>query len=110
MPSGNLYFDATAPSVGERFDTLLSHRNLVIERILSSARTSPGEYVQTQDEWVVLLKGEAVLEVAGRRIELRSGDYVFLPSGTPHTVASVSEGALWLAIHLHATQVDAQSE
>lgn len=110
MPSGNLYFDATVPSVGERFDTLLSHRNLVIERILSSARTSPGEYVQTQDEWVVLLKGEAVLEVAGRRIELRSGDYLFLPSGTPHTVASVSEGALWLAIHLHATQADAQSE
>lgn len=110
MPSGNLYFDASVPSVGERFDTLLSHRNLVIERILSSARTSPGEYVQTQDEWVVLLKGEAVLEVAGRRIELRSGDYLFLPSGTPHTVASVSEGALWLAIHLHATQADAQSE
>lgn len=110
MPSGNLYFDATVPSVGERFDTLLSHRNLVIERILSSARTSPGEYVQTQDEWVVLLKGEAVLEVDGRRIELRSGDYLFLPSGTPHTVASVSEGALWLAIHLHATQADAQSE
>lgn len=110
MPSGNLYFDATVPSVGERFDTLLSHRNLVIERILSSARTSPDEYVQTQDEWVVLLKGEAALEVAGRRIELRSGDYLFLPSGTPHTVASVSEGALWLAIHLHATQADAQSE
>lgn len=110
MPSGNLYFDASVPSVGERFDTLLSHRNLVIERILSSARTSPGEYVQTQDEWVVLLKGEAVLEVAGRRIELRSGDYLFLPSGTPHTVTSVSEGALWLAIHLHATQADAQSE
>lgn len=110
MQIGNLFSDTTIPFTGERFDTLLSHRNLLIERIVSSARTAPGEYVQTQDEWVVLLKGEAVLEVAGRRIELRSGDYLFLPSGTPHTVASVSEGALWLAIHLHATQAAAQSE
>lgn len=110
MPNGNLFSDAALPPTGERFDTLLSHRNLVIERILSSAHTVPAEYVQTQDEWVVLLKGEAVLEVAGRRVALTSGDYVFLPSGTGHTVASVSEGTLWLAIHLHATQADAQSE
>jgi cupin 2 domain-containing protein len=101
MQTGNLLAGATAPGQGERFDTLLAHRNLVIERIISSAVVSPQEYVQTQDEWVVLLQGEATLEVAGDLIDLRAGDHAFLPAGTPHTVRRVSQGALWLAVHLH---------
>ena len=101
MQSGNLLVDAVAPGEGERFDTLLVHRGLVIERIVSSAGVSSTEYVQAQDEWVVLLQGEAALEVAGEVIDLHAGDYVFLPAGTPHTVRRVSQGALWLAVHLH---------
>ena len=57
--------------------------------------------MQAQDEWVVLLRGEATLEVAGEAVELSTGDYIFLPSGTAHTVKSASESALWLAVHLH---------
>ena len=101
MQIENLFTNALPPLEGERFETLLTHRNLIIERILSSARIVSREYVQSQDEWVVLLQGEAVLEVAGKTIELRSGDYLFLPSNTPHTLVSASEGALWLAVHLH---------
>ena len=67
----------------------------------SSAATTPTEYIQAQDEWVALLGGEATLEVAGEAVELHSGDYVFLPAGTPHSVRRVSDGAIWLAVHLH---------
>jgi cupin 2 domain-containing protein len=101
MRIDNLFANAAAPAQGERFEALLSHKNLVIERIVSSAEITPTQYVQTQDEWVAMLQGEATLEVAGEAVELRSGDYLFLPAGTPHTVRRVSEGALWLAIHLH---------
>jgi cupin 2 domain-containing protein len=101
MQIGNLFADASPPLEGEHFETLLAHKNFVVERILSSARVVSNEYVQSQDEWVVLLRGEAILDVAGKNIELKSGDYLFLPSKTPHTVLSVSEGALWLAIHMH---------
>ncbi len=101
MAMANLFADAHPPSVGERFETLLRHRNLVIERIVSSSAITPTEYVQTQDEWVVLLKGAAVLEVEGEPRELTAGDYLFLPAGMPHTVLRASEGALWLAVHLH---------
>lgn len=100
MQMGNLFTDAEAPLKGERFDALLTHRNLVVERIVSSADTAPAEYVQDQDEWVVLLRGEATLEIAGRSVELHSGDYVFLPAGTCHVVRCVTDGALWLAMHL----------
>lgn len=102
LQTGNLYRDAALPAQGERFDTLLSHRGLVVERILSTARIASQEYVQEQDEWVVLLQGEAVLEVAGQLLPLKAGDYLFLPARTPHTVREVSEGAMWLALHLHA--------
>ncbi|MET3134369.1 cupin 2 domain-containing protein [Oxalobacteraceae bacterium GrIS 1.11] len=101
LKTGNLFLDAEAPPEGERFETLLGHKNLVIERIVSSSATTPALYVQTQDEWVALLQGNATLEVAGEAVELQAGDYLFLPAGTPHTVRRVSDSALWLAIHLH---------
>lgn len=101
MRTGNLYGHATPPAAGERFETLLSHRNLVVERILSSAAIVPTEYVQPQDEWVVLVRGEASLSVDGRAVELREGDHLFLPARVPHTLTRVSEGAIWLAVHLH---------
>lgn len=101
MHMGNLFDDADAPLKGERFEELLNHKNLVIERIVSSAATAPTEYVQRQDEWVALLQGEATLEVAGKPVELHSGDYLFLPAGTRHVVRRVTDGAIWLAVHLY---------
>jgi cupin 2 domain-containing protein len=101
MQTGNLYLNVSPSQDGERFDTLLTHKGLVIERIVSSSRITLHEYIQSQDEWVALLQGEALLDVAGKKVALKSGDYMFLPSNTPHTVLSVSDGAIWLAIHLH---------
>lgn len=101
MRIDNLFDGAHAPASGERFEALLTHRNLVIERIVSSADIVPTEYVQPQDEWVAVLQGEATLDVNGVLHELRTGDHLFLPAGTPHTVRRVAEGTIWLAIHLH---------
>jgi cupin 2 domain-containing protein len=97
----NLFDQAEPPEQGERFDELLNHKNLVIERIVSSSVIQPTEYVQTQDEWVVLLQGEATLLVSGQPVQLRVGDHVFLPAGVAHTVERTSQGAMWLAVHLH---------
>ena len=103
MLTRNLLAHALPPATGERFDTLLSHRNLVVERIVSSSSVAPTLCVQTQDEWVTLLHGTATLEVDGEAVPLQAGDHLFLPAGTPHRVTEVSEGALWLAVHLHAS-------
>lgn len=101
MKPASLYSDASPPVSGERFDTLLSHRNLVIERIVSSAELTPQTYVQTQDEWVLVVHGEADLDVAGEKIHLVAGGHVFLPAGTPHSVERTTAGTVWLAVHLH---------
>ena len=97
----NLFVDASPPPTGERFDTLLEHKNLVIERISSSSCIEPKQYVQPQDEWVQLVQGTAVIEIDGKTQPLQAGDYFFLPARTPHSVKSVSDGAMWLAVHLH---------
>ena len=97
----NLYANAAAPDTGERFETLLLCRNLVIERIVSSSQTPPTEYRQPQDEWVLLAQGTATLDINGTPQHLTAGDHVFLPAGTPHTVVQVSQGAVWVAVHLH---------
>lgn len=101
MQPGNLYTDAQAPLCGERFDELLRHRNLVVERIVSSAAIKPQDYVQQQDEWVLLVSGEADLRVAGELRTLKPGDYIFLPAGSAHRVERTVAGTLWLAVHLH---------
>lgn len=101
LQTGNLFSGLTTPEKNETFETLFAHKNMVIERIVSSADLSPQKYQQAQDEWVALLKGVAVLEVEGKNIELNTGDYLFLPANTPHTVKWASHGALWLAVHLY---------
>lgn len=98
---GNLYATPTPPQ-GEHFETLFEHLNTRLEVITSADATHSTRYVQTQDEWVVLLAGEASLNINGEVIALRAGDYVFLAAGLPHQVMHTSQGARWLALHYTA--------
>lgn len=101
MRRGNLFEGEGAPATGERFETLVRAGNVHIERITSSAAPDPTVYVQRQDEWVVLLAGEATLDVDGQRVEMGPGDWVLLPAGTPHAVLATTAGARWLGVHVH---------
>ncbi len=96
---GNL-FDAATPDTGESFEALAKLRETTIERIVSSATPGLDPYDLTQDEWVLLVRGSARLDVAGETIDLVAGDYVLLPAHTPHHVVETSNGTLWLAIHV----------
>lgn len=96
---GNAY-NANAPKRGEIFDTLLQHKNIKIERIFSSDKIPDKVYKQKQDEWVVLLKGHAKLDLDGKVVEMKAGDYLFIPSGQRHKVLKTKSGSVWLAIHI----------
>lgn len=100
MSDGNLFDDATPPADGERTNELLRMRRLIIERIVSADGTLSDPFSQAQDEWVLLMRGLATLDVAGHARYLAAGDYVFLPAGTPHRVLSTAGDAVWLAVHL----------
>ena len=88
------------PRPARRVDRLIAFANAVVEQILSGRLERPADYLQEQDEWVVLLSGGATLEVGGETVELSARDWLFLPSGLPHRLVETEPGTNWLAFHL----------
>jgi cupin 2 domain-containing protein len=101
-PKRNLFSNLPELEDGEDFEVLLRRGDLVIERILSSDSPDPTLYDQDQDEWVLLLEGRAILEVAGEAIDLLPGDHLLIPAHTPHRVVAThpEPRCIWLAVHL----------
>lgn len=95
----NLY-DYTVPEKSETFDALLSHKNIKILRIVSSDKLEAKAYCQEEDEWVIVLEGEASLIVNDKKRHLRKGDSLFIPAQTSHRILTTKSGTLWLAVHI----------
>lgn len=92
-------FDNIVPQSGEDFTLLLEHRNVKINRIISSANVDSVEYCQDEDEWLVLLEGAATLLVGSDEVMLKKGDTFFIPALMSHRVIKVEHGTIWLTIH-----------
>jgi len=95
----NIY-DYKVPSIGEEFITLLQHKNVQINHIVSSDKLEDKTYIQDEDEWVVVLKGSATLLVDNKEVKLKKGDTLFIPAKTPHKVLQTLNDTLWLAVHI----------
>ena len=93
-------FDYITPKKGETFTTLLEHKNIKINRIVSSSKVEPIEYIQDEDEWLVLLEGEATLLIENEEKILTKGKTLFIPAKVPHTVLKTSDGTVWLTVHI----------
>ena len=99
----NLFANIPAGVDGESFTTLFAHANAKIERIVSHSHQSPPGfwYDQTDDEWVIMLRGNATVEFAdGEIVELNSGDYLTIPRHVKHRVARTSAETIWLAVNV----------
>ena len=88
------------PKSGESFTTLLEHKNIKINRIVSSWDVKAVEYIQDEDEWLVLIKGEATLLVNNEEKILTKGDTLFIPAKVPHRVLETKNGTVWLTVHI----------
>jgi cupin 2 domain-containing protein len=95
----NLY-DTITPQSGETFTTLLEHKNIKINRIVSSDDLEAIEYLQEEDEWLVLIEGEATLLLDQKEKTLTKGESLFIPSKTRHRVLSTKHGTVWLTVHI----------
>lgn len=94
----NLYAGDSPVQESEIFTPLHQNGTVRIESIRSWLTAPGGVYDQNEDEWVVLLEGEAELEIGGVSYRLERGDSLFLPRHTPHRVLFASKGALWLGV------------
>ncbi len=102
LKAHSLFTEIPSTTSEEIFTTLFEKRGVKIERIDSFGQASPEGfwYDQAQDEWVLLVKGEATLEVKGQEaMKLQAGDHVLIPAKVRHRVAKTTADALWVAVH-----------
>ena len=103
LKTGNLFAAGENTATAEKFLTLLQSDNVKIERIISRNHSSPLGfwYDQPENEWVMVVRGAAVVEFAsGEIVEMSEGDYLFIPRHVRHRVARTSDMTIWLAVHV----------
>jgi cupin 2 domain-containing protein len=88
----------------ETVDLLATSDGIRIERIVSRGHASPAEgwYDQAHDEWVMVLRGAAILEVLNADdLHLTAGSHVNIPAHTRHKVKWTDPDCetIWLAVH-----------
>ena len=88
----------------ELVETLLENKDVCIERIVSKGHTSPasGWYDQPKNEWVMVLKGEAVIAFEDEpEIRLVAGSYIDIAAHKKHRVSWTDPEVetIWLAVH-----------
>lgn len=92
-------------SESERFETLLELDGVRVERITSKGQVTPtGEwYDQPWHEWVLLMAGEALVQIDGETEAHRlvPGRWIMLPAHCRHRVEWTvpDQETIWLALH-----------
>jgi cupin 2 domain-containing protein len=104
MKPENIFHQLPARLPEELFETILENSCLKLERIVSRGHVTPENkwYDQEQDEWVMVLKGKALLLFDdGSRVEMGPGDHLFIPAHKRHRVEWTLPGqeTIWLALH-----------
>lgn len=86
----------------EQFFDLIKSDNIKIEKIVSNGQSSSVNfwYEQEKNEFVLILKGNAIIEYEHSDIELKEGDYINIKAFTKHRVkyTNKDEPTIWLAV------------
>ncbi|MFT5836012.1 MAG: cupin 2 domain-containing protein [Sulfurimonas sp.] len=104
MKKSNIFANIPSDIKEELFEDIISKDGLKIERIISKGHTTDEFewYNQKSDEWVIVLKGEAILEFEdAENVKLQEGDYLNIKAGVKHRVSWTikNQETVWLAIH-----------
>lgn len=89
----------------ELFTCLVKNEQLRIERIVSRGHSDAPDkwYDQRQNEWLILLQGEAILQFEGlaEKTKLMAGDYLLIPAHKKHRVVWTDPemDSVWLTVH-----------
>lgn len=102
MKVESIYANIEEVGEEEQFNLLLKSPNCRIDRIVSSGHSSPEGfwYDQENDEFVLLIQGEATLEFEDRMVSLKAGDYLYIPKNCKHRLekTSIDPVCIWLCV------------
>jgi len=105
MDIKNIYENVPDSFREELVEIISEKDNVRIERIVSRGHASPDDfwYDQKQNEYVILLKGEARLMFYDRddEVVLKPGDYIDIAAHVRHSVTwtSPDQETVWLAVY-----------
>ena len=103
--TANIFAEIPKNIPDELFQILVASEGIKIERIISRGHCSPKNfwYDQEKNEFVMLLKGSAVLSFEGEKnvMHMKPGDYINISAHRRHRVECTApdEDAVWLAVH-----------
>lgn len=103
MQTNNIFASIPSDLKDEVFEDIIRSPNVRVERVVSKGQTSAdvGWYDQDEHEWVLVLKGSAILEFDdGSICKLSAGDYLNIPAHARHRVSWTDPdvATVWLAI------------
>ena len=101
--NNNLFDNIPSDLSDEFFEDIVVSDKVRIERIVSNGHTSPDEgwYDQSQNEWVIVIKGRAQLTFEnGNVVNLHAGSHINIPKHTKHKVSytDTEDITVWLAV------------
>ena len=104
MKDNNIFASIPQRLDQELVEILHENKDVCIERIISKGHTSPdtGWYDQPKNEWVMVLKGEAVIAFQDEpEIRLAAGSYIDIAAHKKHRVSwtDPNNETIWLAVH-----------
>ena len=104
MQVTNIFNNIPAELNQELFQDIICKDGIKIQRIVSQGKATQDDkwYKQENDEWVIVLQGEATLSFEDDlNIKLNSGDYINIPAHKKHKVSwtSSDEQTIWLVVH-----------
>lgn len=84
----------------EEVKQLLQGRGIRVERIVSKGHVSQQWYDQEEDEWVLLIQGNADIQFEDRMVSLGKGDSILIPRHQKHFVTRTSTEpcCIWLCL------------
>lgn len=102
MKKMNIFENILLDKSQEEFLDILKSDNIRIERIVSNGQSSKKDfwYCQEENEFILLLEGNAILEFEDKEVELKKGDYFDIKANIKHRVkyTSKEESTIWLAV------------
>jgi len=102
MDKLNIFENITVDKNKEQFFELLKHDNVRVEKIVSNGQSTPSHdwYEQDENEFVLLLEGDAIIEFEDKEVTLLRGDYLIIEKHIRHRVkyTNTSKPTVWLAL------------
>ena len=102
MKKYNIFDKVIIDKNEENFFQIFKNESIRVERIVSNGQKSPENfwYEQEENEYILLLSGNAILEFEDFEVELKKGDCLNIEAMQKHRVkfTSLDEPTIWFAV------------